>query len=396
MAYHKVYMNQIFSTSLTGQLAFMWRKELLCDAVIKAGNFSTKAHRLVMIAACPMLQHMENASLGSHLEVRLSSDISVTSIKMFLQYLYEGFMKLTEENYKEIEKISKVLQVDSITKCCIDFAKCLRQQSDQHYPDVNEFGIQEQAEFKFVKATDLEKTFSSADNTGDFGSSNKRPRVQSGRRESTGLDYPSRNYQEDRRAGFGSSSQNQQSTHSEPIEILDDGVEVINSEPAQRDEEGWPVPSSQPPLQHSMGVGVSTQSGTQPDVRVISISDHDVSIPVSTPPISQTSQPQETPQHTGFTSHASTKVTEQLGTIQPMTGIDVPVQQRVSQSSPFTTSTQCQLVPVPANQRKPFAAGNESQLNVSKDVDPSVYTGKNVLLIMKVLNLYFSSTRVNI
>ena len=38
MFYHKVYMNQIHSSSLLCQLASMWKNQVLCDAVIKAGN----------------------------------------------------------------------------------------------------------------------------------------------------------------------------------------------------------------------------------------------------------------------------------------------------------------------------------------------------------------------
>lgn len=42
MFYHKVYMNQIHSSSLLCQLASMWKNQVLCDAVIKAGNSQIK------------------------------------------------------------------------------------------------------------------------------------------------------------------------------------------------------------------------------------------------------------------------------------------------------------------------------------------------------------------
>ena len=76
-----------------------------------------------------MLKSMECASVGSHLEVRLASDIRQESVHIFLQYLYEGFMMLTEENYKEIEKIGRILQVDSVIKCCADFYESLHSNS---------------------------------------------------------------------------------------------------------------------------------------------------------------------------------------------------------------------------------------------------------------------------
>ena len=65
-----------------------------------------------------MLQSMENSIIGSQLEVRLAADIKQEAIDTFLHYLYEGFMMLTDENYADVEKIARILQVDSIIQCC--------------------------------------------------------------------------------------------------------------------------------------------------------------------------------------------------------------------------------------------------------------------------------------
>lgn len=125
MAYQKIYMNQIHSSSLLCQLSQMWRQQILCDAVIRTGTSITKAHRVVLVAACPMLQSMDGAGMGNSLEVKLSSDIQQASVSAFLQYLYDGFMMLTEDNIRDVEKIARLLQVDSVIKCCTDFLKVL-------------------------------------------------------------------------------------------------------------------------------------------------------------------------------------------------------------------------------------------------------------------------------
>ena len=44
MNYQKVYMNQIYSSSIMRQVAQMWKNQLLCDAVIKTGNIQTKVN----------------------------------------------------------------------------------------------------------------------------------------------------------------------------------------------------------------------------------------------------------------------------------------------------------------------------------------------------------------
>ena len=113
-----------------------------------------------MLAACPMLQSMEKASIGSHLEVRLTADIKQEAVNMFLQYLYEGFMLLTEDNVKDVEKVARLLQVDSVIKCCADFYKCLETKTGNNVYSNSKYKYTsyDMLEFRHVRATDLQKT----------------------------------------------------------------------------------------------------------------------------------------------------------------------------------------------------------------------------------------------
>ena len=372
-----------------------------------------QAHRLVLIAACPMLQHMENASLGSHLEVRLASDIKQESVNMFLQYLYEGFMKLTEKNYKEIQKIGKLLQVEGITKCCADFAKCLQTKTGTQLHGSSDFDIQEQPEFKFVRATDLEQSFHPGDRgqTMEYShGSNKRARIDD--RYCFGQDYHD----------SADRNQGKQSSVPQTIEILDDGLEVINMEPAEKDKDGWPVESNLPPIERRMGVGVSSQSSYERDYRVISISDQNArisppvqphsaiteqmpnqphsmhqSLPVplksqpsptmpesmshlaSSVPNHQHSMPdhsQAMPRQSSPCQQLSQSLTKhQLpNQLQSMLNQSLPhhmpptVPQQLSQLLPVFSN-----VPVTVNQNKPFAAGNAAQV---KAMGTNAFTGR--------------------
>ena len=119
-----------------------------------------QAHRVILVAACPMLQSMEKSSIGSHLEVRLASDITTDSINTFLQYLYEGFMMLTEENCREVEKIARLLQVDSIIKCCADFTKCvsLKTGAGNFGGEQYRYTFHDMIEFRHVRSSELQKT----------------------------------------------------------------------------------------------------------------------------------------------------------------------------------------------------------------------------------------------
>ncbi|XP_061182696.1 uncharacterized protein LOC133191033 isoform X2 [Saccostrea echinata] len=150
-SYHKIYMNHVQSSNLQSQLCAMWKKQTLCDAVIKSDTTLVRAHRVVLVASCPMLQSMENSTSGSHLEIRVTSDICRESIITFLQYLYEGFLMLTEENCRQVERLARMLHMDNIINCCADFNKCLSSSSPYIY------GPSDQADFKHVRITKLMK-----------------------------------------------------------------------------------------------------------------------------------------------------------------------------------------------------------------------------------------------
>lgn len=114
-----------------------------------------------MMAACPMLQSMDHAASGSKLEIRLSPDIKQQSIQSFLQYLYEGFMMVTEDNYKDIEKIGRLLQVDSVIKCCADFCKSLAVgRRSLSNADQYRYTFCDMIEFRHVRSSDLQRTIS--------------------------------------------------------------------------------------------------------------------------------------------------------------------------------------------------------------------------------------------
>lgn len=100
-----------------------------------------------------MLQIMENVIFGFYLEVRLVLDISQEFVNIFLQYLYEGYMILIEENCSEVEKIVRLLQVDSIIKCCVDFNKIINKLVGVQFW----YSFQDQIDFKYMRVLDLFK-----------------------------------------------------------------------------------------------------------------------------------------------------------------------------------------------------------------------------------------------
>ncbi|XP_076114849.1 uncharacterized protein LOC143082833 isoform X16 [Mytilus galloprovincialis] len=300
--YQKVYMNQIHSSSLLGQLAQMWKSQMLCDALIRTGNVTTKAHRVVLVAACPMLQSMDNASVGSHLEVRLAADIKQEAVNSFLQYLYEGFMMLSEENCKDVEKVARLLQVDSVTKCCIDFYNCLQKKtgvpvySNTQY----KYSSADLLEFRHVRTTDLQKTLhermmkrAAADSVRPTSPSGKRQRMQQQRPPSPNIDLAMFGQKADDTLSMTHSYMgntgnqaagepwervprigaihSQRPSHPKPgvIEIVEDSLEILQTQPPDKDGNK----SAPPIIQKSLAISVSSQLNSSQDVHVVNVND---------------------------------------------------------------------------------------------------------------------------
>ncbi|XP_060086303.1 uncharacterized protein LOC132565634 isoform X19 [Ylistrum balloti] len=294
MSYQKFYSNQIHSSSLLCQLSHLWKSQLLCDALIRAGSITIKAHRLVLIAACPMLQSMENASAGSHLEVRLAADIKQESVNTFLQYLYEGFMMLTEENVRDVEKVARLLQVDGVIKCCADFYKSLKVKTGVTIqPGHNyKYSFQDLVEFRHVRASDIIK--STHDRITKRASEFSRPGSPGGKRQRMYMHpgSPSVDRADDHhsmsdsyktsyltpdpwervpRLGSGMGRQGATGRNSQPgvIEIVEDSLEIVQTEPVNKDP-NKPSDSRQT-VQKSVAISIASQITDSTDLRVVNI-----------------------------------------------------------------------------------------------------------------------------
>lgn len=238
-----------------------------------------------------MLQSMDNASMGSHLEVRLAAEIKQDSINTFLQYLYEGFMMLTEENCRDVEKIARLLQVDSVIKCCADFQKCLNAATgapvskDTQY----KYTSYDMLEFRHVRSSDLQKSINMkrmSSFTGPSSPGSKRQRM--GRPSSPHTDSHSSSHRADDTLSMAHSYRNSQpdpwdrvprlgagtrpAAQPGVIDIVEDCLEIIQTEEPEKDARGMIKPDSRP-KQKSVSIGVSSQMNANTDVHVVNISD---------------------------------------------------------------------------------------------------------------------------
>uniref|UniRef100_A0A8W8ND86 BTB domain-containing protein n=1 Tax=Magallana gigas TaxID=29159 RepID=A0A8W8ND86_MAGGI len=356
-------MNQIHSSSLLCQLASMWKNQVLCDAVIKAGNSQIKAHRVVLVAACPMLHSMKNASVGSNLEVRLAADIKADAINTFLQYLYEGFMMLTEENTKDVEKIARVLQVDSVLKCCADFYKCL------HAGDKYEYSFHDNAEFKHVRASDLLKVHERNKRTSEIQPPSpgvKRQRIQSRGSSDSFNDFGASDPWDrvPREGLMGSSST--RNTQPGVIEIMEDSVEIVHSD---KPEDSGGTRRDNP--QDRMSISVASQMKANNDVQIINASSG------SEPPPRITASSSESSRFSSHPSFSHSQGSSSLGfrhdpnftNPNSASGSRLPTSPSAHSRMPSPSSAYHLPQRTSAHsQPKPFAAGNAAQASKSYNI----------------------------
>lgn len=382
---------------------------------------------MVLVAACPMLQSMENAAVGSHLEVRLAADIKQESIQTFLQYLYEGFMMLTEQNCRDVEKIARLLQVDSVIKCCADFNKCLGTKTGQMSAnDQYKYTFHDMIEFKHVRSSDMQKTVQerSSKRASDYprppSPGSKRQRTQDMHVDDTttmassyghmapdpwervpklGMPFHARGGHGTQQAGV--------------VDIVEDSLELIQTEPP--DPSGSRAAKDQRPSQKSVSIAVASQINSNTDLQVVDVATEQArsearsrnSLPLqprTTAPANQTQPVSENGKSTN--SHPAPKPSSHPSTPAMNEKLNSPPV--MSPSPQFSNRSSPQVRPDPATQ-KPFAVGSESQgsqppqqssemsanTNAAESMPdaPGCVTG--FFLLYSSTRLYFHSVRVN-
>ncbi|XP_048730168.2 uncharacterized protein LOC125647517 isoform X5 [Ostrea edulis] len=396
--YQKFYTNQIHSSSLLCQLATMWKSQVLCDAIIRSGSVVTKAHRVVLVAACPMLQSMENAAVGSHLEVRLAADIKQDSIQTFLQYLYEGFMMLTEQNCRDVEKIARLLQVDNVIKCCADFNKCLNTKTGQMTgSDQYKYTFHDMVEFKHVRSSEMQKTVQerSTKRTSEFprppSPGSKRQRTQDmhaddaasmsssyshvapdpwDRVPKLGMPFHARGGQGSQQLGV--------------IDVVEDSLELIQTDPP--DSSGGRAAKDQRSSQKSVSIAVSSQLSNSTDLQIVDVATEQArqeprprnSMPsqTRTTPTNQTHIVAENVKSTN--SHSAPKPSSHSSTPIMNDKLQVNSSPVMSPSSSHFSNRSSPQVRLDASTHKPFAAGSESQSSLPAQQSTDLSTNVSV------------------
>lgn len=308
-----------------------------------------------------MLHSMKNASVGSNLEVRLASDIRPEAINTFLQYLYEGFMMLTEENCKDVEKIARVLQVDSVLKCCADFYKCL------HAGDKYEYSFHDNVEFKHVRASDLLKVHDRSKRANDLQPASpgvKRQRIQSrGLPEAFGDYGVSDPWDRVPREGLSGSSSSK-TVQPGVIEIIEDSVEIVHSD---KPEDSGGTRRDNP--QDRMSLSVASQMKSSSDVQIVNVS----SVAETPSRVTNSSDSSRFSSHPTFShsqgsSNMSFRHDPNFHNPSSASGARLPTSPSTHSRMPSPSSSYHlpQRTTTSAHsQPKPFAAGNASQASKS-------------------------------
>jgi hypothetical protein len=196
---------------------------------------------------------------------------------------------LTGENYKDIEKIAKILQVESVVRCCTDFSKCLSEKTG--VPCEKRFSMNENPESVYVRSSDLLKVqepvkrHSEGENVSPEGE-RKRPKtnrptpppplllpmhnIANSERVLQTMDM-SRGGDTDRPLGmmdtdYSQGIQTSRSSASEG-EIVKDSIEIVHREAPDPNN----INQSEPPIQQTMALSVASRVTGDRNAQVVNM-----------------------------------------------------------------------------------------------------------------------------
>ena len=191
---------------------------------------------------------------------------------------------LTEENCKDVEKIARLLQVDSVIKCVSDFYKCLSAKTGANIDDKYKYSSFDLMEFKHVRSSGIQKTLSETalKRGGDVGRSsspgNKRQRMHRGPSPNVDMSGRSGHRTDDALSmahSYGGSSWDGRGGARVPpqpgvIDIVEDSIEIIQTDQNQKDAYGNPKADGR---KKSVSIAVSSQYNTPTDLQVVNMTD---------------------------------------------------------------------------------------------------------------------------
>jgi hypothetical protein len=364
-----------------------------------------------------MLQSMENAAVGSHLEVRLAADIKQDSVQTFLQYLYEGFMMLTEQNCRDVEKIARLLQVDNVIKCCADFNKCLNTKTGQMSAnDQYKYTFHDMVEFKHVRSSEMQKTVPerSTKRISDFprppSPGSKRQRTQDMHTDDAASMSSSYGHVApdpwDRVPKLGMPFHARGGQGSQQLGVVEDSLELIQTDPP--DSSGGRATKDQRSSQKSVSIAVASQLSNNTDLQIVDVATEQPrqeprarnSMPITarTTPTNQTHIASDIVKSTN--SHSTPKPSSHSSTPIMNDKLQVNCSPVMSPSSShFSNRSSPQVRPESSTHttHKPFAAGSESQSSLpaqpSADLSTNVSVPESMpdtgLVVVKVHNNYY-------
>lgn len=113
---------QNFEFDAFSQLFQLKENEKLCDIILKVGDDSVKAHRVVLAAASPYFHAMFT---GDMLESRQDEvalyGVEFKALELLINYCYSGKIEITTKNAQSLLVTASLLQLIQVKDACVEF-----------------------------------------------------------------------------------------------------------------------------------------------------------------------------------------------------------------------------------------------------------------------------------
>ncbi|CAE1330723.1 unnamed protein product [Acanthosepion pharaonis] len=105
--------------SMLSNMADLWKKGKLCDATIGNGTMKIMVHKIVLVALSPQLLSLPNTDLTSGcFQLTFPQEIGGDALWAFAKYMYEGVVSLNVDVLEDMERISKILNLQDLQDMC--------------------------------------------------------------------------------------------------------------------------------------------------------------------------------------------------------------------------------------------------------------------------------------
>ena len=111
-------------TDVFKALEDLYKQKYLCDVILKAGDSSFYAHKVVLVACCHYFAAMFRSGMSeSQMNEVVLHEVDPVALESLLALFYTGQVTITSDNVQSLLSAASLFQIDHLMSACLSFLK---------------------------------------------------------------------------------------------------------------------------------------------------------------------------------------------------------------------------------------------------------------------------------